>query len=167
MESSSNDLLTTTQAAAMLRSSRQHVVDLCERGIIPFVRVGTHRRLARAEVLALLNPELTRDQLRSLWLHRAVAARLLADPDDVLADAVENLRRLQRVHPDGMAAMWLERWRQVLDGGVEAVLEVLTSSSPDAAELRQNSPFAGVLPESTRQGVLAVFAECWRQKRMA
>ncbi|GAA1407034.1 helix-turn-helix domain-containing protein [Catellatospora coxensis] len=167
MESGHHDLLTTTEAAALLRSSRQHVVDLCERGILPFVRVGTHRRLDRADVLALLRPELTRDQLKSLWLHRAVAGRLVADPDKVLADAAENLRRLKRVHPDGMAAMWLERWRQVLDTGVEAVLEVLTSRSRDAAELRQNSPFAGVLPESTRQAVLAAFAERWRLERMA
>lgn len=167
MKSGSDDLLTTTEAAALLRSSRQHVVDLCERGILPFVRVGTHRRLAQADVLALLRPELTRDQLKSLWLHRAVAGRLVADPDEVLATAAENLRRLKRVHPDGMAAMWLERWRQVLDAGAEAVLEVLTSRGGDAAELRQNSPFAGVLPESTRQAVLAAFAERWRRERTA
>ncbi|MEU8081965.1 helix-turn-helix domain-containing protein [Catellatospora citrea] len=167
MNSGPDDLLTTTEAAALLRSSRQHVVDLCERGMLPFVRVGTHRRLARSDVLAVLRPELTRDQLKSLWLHRAVAGRLVADPDNVLANAAENLHRLQRVHPDGMAAMWLERWRQVLDAGVEAVLEVLTSRSRDAAELRQNSPFAGVLPEGTRQAVLTAFAERWRRERMA
>ncbi|BCJ73317.1 transcriptional regulator [Catellatospora sp. IY07-71] len=167
MEHSRDDLLTTTEAAALLRSSRQHVVDLCERGVLPFVRVGTHRRLARADVLAMLRPELTRDQLKSLWLHRAVAGRLVADPDAVLDRAAKNLRRLQSVHPDGMAAMWLDRWRQVLEAGVEAVLDVLTSRSRDAAELRQNSPFAGVLPESMRQAVLTAFAEHWRRERTA
>lgn len=167
MEDSRDDLLTTTEAAALLRSSRQHVVDLCERGVLPFVRVGTHRRLARADVLAMLRPELTRDQLKSLWLHRAVAGRLVADPDAVLDRAVTNLRRLQSVHPDGMAAMWLDRWRQVLEAGVESVLDVLTSRSRDAAELRQNSPFAGVLPEGVRQAVLTAFAEHWRRERAA
>ncbi len=163
----SDDLLTTTEAATLLRSSRQHVVDLCERGVLPFVRVGTHRRLARADVLAVLRPELTRDQLKSLWLHRAVAGRLVADPDAVLDRAAKNLQRLQSVHPDGMAAMWLDRWRQVLEAGAEAVLDVLTSRSRDAAELRQNSPFAGVLPEGMRQAVLAAFAEHWRRERAA
>jgi hypothetical protein len=43
--------------------------------------------------------------------------------------------------------MWLDRWRAVLDAGIESVLDVLTSSTPHAIELRQNSPFAGVLPK--------------------
>ena len=55
--------------------------------------------------------------------------------------------------------MWLDRWHAVLDAGVDAVLEVLTSRTPHAVELRQNSPFAGVLPEADRRAVLAASAE--------
>jgi excisionase family DNA binding protein len=160
-------LLTTSEAATLLRSSRQHVVDMCERGLLPYVKVGTHRRLHRADVEALLRPELTRDQLKALWLHRAVAGRLVLNPDAVLAKAESNLERLHRVHPDGMAAMWLNRWRKVLESGVEAVLDVLVSRMPDAVELRQNSPFAGVLPEPERQAVLAAFADRWRSEHAA
>ena len=151
----------------MLRSSRQHVVDMCEQGLLPYVRVGSHRRLRRADVEAVLRPELTRDQLKALWLHRAVAGRLVSDPDAVLAKAAANLQRLRRVHPDGMAARWLDKWRTVLDAGVEAVLDVLTSRTPDAVELRQNSPFAGVLPDTERRAVLTAFAERWRIERAA
>ncbi|MEQ4301345.1 hypothetical protein ABNF97_08130 [Plantactinospora sp. B6F1] len=107
---------------------------------------------------------LTRDQLKALWLHRAVAGRLVSDPDGVLAKAAANLERLRSVHPDGMAAKWLERWSAVLDAGVESVLTVLTSTRPDDVELRQNSPFAGVLPESERRAVLAAFAQSWREQ---
>ena len=57
----------------LLRSSRQHVVDMCERGLLPYIKVGSRRRLRRADVEAILRPELTRDQLKALWLHRAVA----------------------------------------------------------------------------------------------
>jgi hypothetical protein len=58
---------------------------------------------------ALLRPEVTRDRLKALWLHRAVAGRLVADPDGVLSKARANLDRMRRVHRDGMAAMWLDR----------------------------------------------------------
>jgi hypothetical protein len=85
----------------------------------------------------------------------------------VLAKAAANLDRLQRIHSDGMAAVWLKRWRTTLRAGVEAVLEVLTARSEYAVELRQNSPFAGVLPEAERQAVLAAFGDYWRSERAA
>src|SRR3954454_2508068 len=114
---SERDLLTTSEAAKLLRSSRQHVVDLCERGLLPYIKVGAHRRVSRADVDAMLRPELTRDQLKALWLHRAVAGRLVQDPDAVLAKARSNLERLHQVHQDGMAAVWLNRWRSALEAG--------------------------------------------------
>lgn len=104
---------------------------------------------------------LLRDQERSLWLHRAVAGRLAVDPEQVLAAAAQNLRRLQEVHPSGMTARWLTRWQEVFDRGLDAVFEALTSSAAWAVELRQNSPFAGVLPEQERAAVLASFRAHW------
>ena len=59
--------------------------------------------------------------------------------------------------------MWLDRWQTVLDTGPEAVLDTLASRAPDAIELRQNSPFAGVLPEAERRAVLKAFAASRRQ----
>src|SRR6266480_4316150 len=135
MTGSPDELLTTGEAAVLLRSSRQHVVDLCERGLLPYVKVGTHRRVRRADVEAVLRPDLTRDQLKALWLHRAVAGRLVADPGAVLSKARANLDQLCRIHPDGMAAVWLDRWRTVLEDGAEAVLDVLTSRASQAVEL--------------------------------
>ncbi len=132
--------------------------------LLPFIKVGAHRRLRRADVEAMLRPELTRDQLKALWLHRAVAGRLVSDPDAVLAKAAANLERLRQVHPHGMAHIWLDRWQTVLEAGVEAVLDTLTSRAPDAVELRQNSPFAGVLPEAERRAVLSAFADRWRDE---
>jgi excisionase family DNA binding protein len=161
------ELLTTSEAAALLRSSRQHVVDLCERGLLPYVRVGSHRRVRRADVDAFLRPAPTRDQLKALWLHRAVVGRLVIDPDAVLAKASSNLDRLGRIHPDGMTAVWLDRWRVILNGGIEGVIEALTSGEPYAIELRQNSPFAGVLPEEDRRALLDAFAARWRDEHAA
>jgi hypothetical protein len=59
----------------------------------------------------------------------------------------------------GSAKVWLHEWQQSLDGPVEGVLEALTSRSPRSRELRQNSPFAGVLTERERRGVLAGYAQ--------
>ena len=47
--------------------------------------------------------------------------------------------------------MWLQQWADLIDGPVEDLLEALTSRSPRSRELRQNSPFAGVLTDEERQ----------------
>jgi excisionase family DNA binding protein len=153
------ELLTTGQAAALLACSRQHVVDLCERGALASRTVGAHRRVARADVeafasappgMAARRPE----QIRSLWLHRAVVGRLVRDPGRVLDKARRNLERMDRAHPAGMSAHWLARWHRLFDQGPEAVMRVLVAETEEADELRQNSPFAGVLPEAERLAVL-------------
>ncbi len=81
----------------------------------------------------------------------------------VLATAAQNLRRLQEIHSSVMTAQWLTRWQEVLDRGLDTVFEALTSSAGWAVELRQNSPFAGVLSERERAAVLASFRIHWRK----
>lgn len=150
-------LLTTGEAALLLRSSRTHVVDLCLRGLLPYVMIGLQRRIRRCDVEALIQPGMSRAELETLWLHRAVAGRLVRDPRAVMAAAAINLRRLRHMHPEGRAWEWLDRWDAVLDQGVEAVLDALTSSAAYAVELRATSPFAGILTERERQHVLDAF----------
>jgi excisionase family DNA binding protein len=152
-------LLTTGGAARVLGTSRQHIVDLCERGDLAFVTAGTHRRVARVDIeaVAARTRRLTRDQQRSLWLNYAVAGKLVADPDGVLGKARRNLANLRSVHARGQAAYWLAEWEEILVGPIEGVLDVLTSLTPRARDLRQNSPFAGVLTERERQQILDAF----------
>jgi len=89
-----------------------------------------------------------------MWLHRAVAGKLACDPERVLERARRNLDRLERVHAEGMSRRWLDRWRALVDEGPEAVMRVLVEESADANELRQNSPFAGVLSNDERLAIL-------------
>ena len=160
--SDGDELLTTGEAALLLNSSRQHVVDLCDQGRLPFLTTGTHRRVRLADVDALRSrtQRLTRDQERGLWLGYAIAGKLVADPLGVLDIGRRNLSR----HGGGGAARgWLAEWEKLLDGPLDGVLEALTSRAPRARELRQNSPFAGVLTEDERQRVLTGFTAT-RQK---
>lgn len=161
-----DELLTTGEVARILNTSRQHIVDLCERGDLPFVTTGSHRRIRRADVEALRTrtQRLSRDQSRSLWLGYAIAGKLTANPSAVLAKAKENLVHLKRVHSGGASKRWLTEWEKFLDGPTADVLEVLTSRAPRARELRQNSPFAGVLSEAERRRVLSGFQTTHRKR---
>lgn len=158
-ESDPDELLTTGEAAVLVNSSRQHVVDLCERGDLPFTTVGTHRRIRRGDVEALLErtQRLTRDQRRSLWLSYAIAGRIAENPIAARHQALENLRRM-RDSSRGQARRWLDEWERLLLGPTDRMLRVLVSPSPKSRELRQNSPFAAVLNDDERARVL----HAWR-----
>lgn len=118
--------------------------------------------MRRSDVLALVSRSLTREQAQSRWLHAAIASRLVAEPDLVLGRARENLDRFSAIHAGTMAARWLGLWRAVLDAGPDRVLTVLVSDAPQAAEMRQNSPFAGILSPGERRAVLESFRRHWQ-----
>jgi excisionase family DNA binding protein len=150
-----NELIRTGAAATILGTSRQHVVDLCNRGALRSHGSGVHRRLNRHEVEALVEDRRTREERKSLWLHAAVAGRVAVNPRRTLAKARSNLARMVVAH--AAPSPWLGRWEQVLDAGAERVLRTLAADTPEAAELRQNSPFAGVLTDRQRSHALAAF----------
>ena len=103
------ELLTTGEAATLLNSSRQHVVDLCERGDLPYQTVGKHRRVRRGDIDALRSRTVrpTRDQRRSMWLAYATAGQIVADPESAIRIAKKNIERMQPV-ARGQARRWLD-----------------------------------------------------------
>jgi len=156
------DLIPTGEAARLLGCSRQHVVNLCNEGKLAVIRKGrSHRYVSRSEVLALSGQGATRDQEQSRWLHAAIASHLVSEPDLVLARARVNLERFADVHRGTMAEHWLDIWRKTLSAGTDSVLNVLVSDAPRARDLRQNSPFTGILPEGERRKVLRSFRQHW------
>ncbi len=161
-----DELLTTGEAAALLNSSRQHVVDLCERGELPFATVRTHRRVRRADVEAIRTrtQRLTRDQRRSLWLAYALAGRIVADPQAGVSAGRRGLETM-RSGARGQATRWLDEWERLLDGPVPDLLDALTSRSPKGRELRQNSPFAGLLTSDERDRALATWQALEGERR--
>lgn len=152
-----DELVTTGEAAALLGVSRQHIVDLCMAGDLPFITVGTHRRIRRSYIEELRDSSvrLTRDQERSLLLSYAVAGHLVTDPEGTVAHARRNLARMRDSSSRGAARVWLDQWEALLNGSLVDLLTALTSSSMRSRELRQNTPFAGVLSEQERMRVLA------------
>lgn len=106
-----------------------------------------------------------REKQRSLWLNRLVVGELTRDPDRVLAIASDNIARWRDIHagrPSILAA--LDRWSEILDDGVESIVATLTGQSEEAEDLRQNSPFAGVLNEKQREQALASFRNQWERQ---
>ena len=100
---------------------------------------------------------LTGDQRRGLALGQAVAELLLRDPDRVLEMARSNLVSMQALHAHREGKHRLHEWSALLNGPVSSIADVLRSPEPHACELRQNSPFAGVLSQHQRLAVLASF----------
>lgn len=156
------DLLTTGQVAHLLGTTPRHVVNLCLRGELPYTLAGTHRRIRRADAMALAGRPaanqggpLTNDQLRSLWLHRAAAGMVARDPVGTLSRARATAEQLLEAQPAG--ARWLRQWLSLIDRGPEPVMRAMTSIDPQARELRQNSPFLGLLPEEDRLAILEAF----------
>lgn len=93
-------------------------------------------------------------ELRSLAMHRVIAERLLHDPS-VLEHALAMVRCWGQ--GDGPDPRYVERWRGVLSQPVERIVDVLLADDENGRDLRQVSPFAGVLDPRERWQILQAF----------
>ena len=99
---------------------------------------------------------LTRGELKALALFRALAAKLQEDPA-VIERALNRLTVLAEQHPH--AQRYYSEWNQLLKGDRRHLLETMTSDSEHACALRQESPFAGVIPQAQRAAIFRSVAE--------
>ena len=155
-------MLRTGEAARRLGVSRQHVVDLCNRGRLPYVTVGAHRRIPEQAVnawAAMIGTPGT-DWQQSQWLHAALVPRLVLDPAAVIGKARENLARFRKTGAiDVHSEPYAREWETILDAGVAAIITTFLDSSSHAATLRSCSPFTGVLPQAEVRAIKWAFRQ--------
>ena len=98
---------------------------------------------------------LTRDQERSLFLHAAIAKELRVRQTEIIAVARRNISRMRSVNPH--AWRLLDDWERILQGTTSQIVACMLDPSEHGRDLRQVSPFAGVLTLEQRIGVYRSF----------
>lgn len=84
----------------------------------------------------------------SLEMGRRIAARLREQPA-LLQIARDNLARWLRQNADAPALVRCYReWQAILERPLGDICQILDTDTEQGRRLRQNSPFAGVLPPS-------------------
>lgn len=86
---------------------------------------------------------------RSLAYHQVVAGRL---NQQLVSEA---RRRLEELVAGGhIHARYAERWHGVLTKPIDQIAELITREDQEGRDLRQNSPFSGVLNEHERRQII-------------
>lgn len=113
-----------------------------------------HRRSVETADLDRLIPRRGRRghrvaELQALAYHRLVAERL---DEDLVDDARRRLRKWRSAGP--IHPRWAEEWERVLALPLPRIAKAISADTTHARELRQTSPFAGVLTEQERRRLL-------------
>lgn len=118
----------------------------------------TLERLARSQGLELTVsyvPPLTREDKRSLAYHRAIVEKIRLQPEESLARARANLKKMSKLHPH--AKKLVDRWRDWLNLPLAELIHWCLDASFMARDMRQVTPFAGLLSQEERLVVLEKF----------
>ncbi len=91
---------------------------------------------------------------RILAQHLLVAERLRSDPQRVIQHARYNLQRWAGSYADSDKPSWMSDWKELLDGPMNKLLDILTSESERARQLRSSSPFAGIVTPRERWKII-------------
>lgn len=93
----------------------------------------------------------TREARVSLELHRAVIAKLMVDPDTVLSVVEGNVIKQRGLVRGERASQWLDRWQSLAaNRDIAGLVQVMLDHSQDGIDMRQCTPFAGVLTHDER-----------------
>lgn len=92
-----------------------------------------------------------REDRVTLELHRAVAVKLLQNPTAVLAVVPENLAKLRAGVRGEAARSWVDEWTELTQGfRIGALVDVMLGTDQRSRDMRQASPFLGVLDHTER-----------------
>jgi len=90
-----------------------------------------------------------RAELRSLAYHRALARRLRRPMVDEARHVLWKWRDQGKID-----ARYAQPWEELLDRPLPEIRRILVEDTPKARDLRQNSPFAGMLSEPERRRIM-------------
>lgn len=94
---------------------------------------------------------LRREERVSYELHRAVAEKITEDPQSVLSKARTNLERMASRTRDAYANGWVTEWNTLVNGGdINRLVASMLGPDERGIDLRQMTPFAGVLSQEER-----------------
>lgn len=86
---------------------------------------------------------------RSRAFHRVVAERLDKRMVEEARERIDQLVAAGHLHRG-----YAERWRRLLSGSVAEIADAIAADTQEGRDLRQNSPFAGVLNEQERRRII-------------
>jgi hypothetical protein len=113
-------------------------------------RGAAARTVGRPAEPGLAPPEGHRtSERRGLALHEIIAGRM----DEGMIE--EARQRVDRLHGDGhLHPRYAERWRELLARPIPEIVAAVLADDQEGRDLRQNSPFAGVLNEQERRRII-------------
>jgi hypothetical protein len=91
-----------------------------------------------------------RASARSLAYHRVVAGRLRRPMVDEARHVLSRWRGQGRIDP-----RYADQWNEILCRPLSEIRRTLVEESSEADDLRQNSPFAGMLTEAERRRIIS------------
>ena len=107
------------------------------------------------EMVTTYMPRLTREDRRSLAFHHAIVKTLRKNPVAVISRARSNVERLARLHRGPQKLF--EQWESWLALPIEELVSNILDPLPEAREMRQVSPFSGVLKPQERARIVRQF----------
>jgi transcriptional regulator with XRE-family HTH domain len=147
------------QALADASGTSQPTVAAYEAGrVIPSVPTLTRLLEACGYTIDVVTkpatPRWTRVEEKSLAVNRLIAARLLNDPVPTLHRAKTNLTNL-RSSDRGHSKRLLDEWSNLLERPVDQIVIAMLARTTHGIDLRQMTPFAGVLTDAERRKALS------------
>lgn len=98
-----------------------------------------------------LRPAIERRENRVTYeLHRELAEKLEQNPSFVVSKGLENISKMLRKKRDPLSKNWVLRWQTLLQGNLDEMKRFMLEISHDAEDMRQMSPFMGVLTNEER-----------------
>jgi hypothetical protein len=109
----------------------------------------TVSELAR-QILASAATEARPENRVQLELHRALLGKLLGDLGLAREIAYVNLDRMRSSVRGAQAQGWLDEWAELIDDPGPRLIDVFLGEDEHSTDMRQVSPFAGVLTQQER-----------------